>query len=88
MGNMGVDCQMQDKKYVSIIKQIDTILNNTEGLINKGHNFTTKEVDRLNEKFDEKLKPQLLINLTNYDYKLATIIEIFGLIAIIGVAVF
>jgi len=71
-----------------MIKQIDTILNNTEGVINKEHKFATKEVDKLNEKFDEKLKPPLLIDLTGCDYKLATAIEIFGLIAIIGVAVF
>ena len=72
-----------------MIKQIDTILNNTEeGVLNKEHKFTTKEVDKLNEEFDEKLKPPLLIDLTGYDYKLATTIEIFGLIAIIGVAVF
>ena len=71
-----------------MIKQIDTILNNTEGVINKEHKFATKEVDKLNEKIDEKSKTPLLINLTGYDYKLATSMEIIGLIAIIGVAVF
>ena len=80
---------MQDKKYVSMIKKIDTILNNTEeGLINKEHKSARKEVDRLKDEFDEKLKPPISIHLTNYDYKLATSIEIFGFIARIGVAVF
>ena len=72
-----------------MIRKIDTILSNTEeGAINKGYKFVTKELDKSNEEFDEKLKPPLLIDLTDYDYKLATIIEIFGLIAIIGVAIF
>ncbi len=72
-----------------MIRQIDTILSNTEeGVINKEHKFATKELDKLNEKFDDKLKSPLLIDLTDYDYKFATAIEIFGLIAIIGVALF
>ena len=72
-----------------MIRQIDTLINNAgEEAINKEHKFTAKELDKLNEEFDKKLKPSLLIDLTGYDYKLATTIEIFGLIAIIGVAIF
>lgn len=86
---MGADCKVQNNKYVSMVRQIDIILSNKEeGVINKDHKFAVKELDKLNENFNDKLKPPFVIDLTDYDYKFATAIGIFGLIAIIGLALF